>query len=115
MQLVPGRHRRAPNAACNGAQKVTIGWQRLLGQPELENRRREVPRALLVHKGRSRSITVAAFRVAVEASALIDVFAIGDPFARSWRRGIRRFECVRLKEVPPLVAHLAMFPEIRDE
>src|SRR4029450_5864625 len=115
LELVPGWHRRAPNTACNGAQKVTIGWQRLPGQPELENRRREVPRALLVHEGCSRSITVAAFPVAAEASPLIDLFAVGDPFARSWHRGIRNFALLRLKHPPPLAAIPATFPAMRDE
>src|SRR4029453_2062657 len=112
---MPGRHRRAPNAACDGAQKVAVGWQRLLGQPELENRRSEVSRALLVHKGCSRSITVAALPVAAEAPPLIDLLAVGDPFARSWHRSIHNFELLRLKQVAPLAAIHAKFLEISDE
>ena len=51
-QLIPGRHRRAAHAAGDRAQQIAVGRDRLLGQPELEHGRCEVPRALL-DRGRS--------------------------------------------------------------
>ena len=114
-QLVPGRHRRAAHPAGDRAQQVAVGRQRLLGQPELEHGGREAARALVVHEGRGRPVAVAVDAMATEAPSLIDLAAVGDPFARARKGGFRDFQLLRLEEIAPLAAVHAELLEIGDE
>ena len=95
--------------------QVAVGRQRLLGQPELEHGGVEVARALVEQEGRRRPVAVAVHAVAAEASPLIDLLAMGDPFLRARERGIHDLKLLRLEQVAPLAAVHAELLDIGDE
>src|SRR4029077_9379641 len=114
-QFVPRRHRRAAHAAGDGSQQVAISGNRLLGQSELEIRRIEVSRPLLEEEGCGRSVAVALNAVAPDASPLVDLLAVRDPFARAGQSGLRDRQLLRLEPVAPLAAVHAKLLDIRNE
>ena len=112
-QLIPRRHRRSAHAAGDGSQQVAVGGDRFLGQAELEGRRIEVSRPLLEEEGCGRSVAVALNAVAPDASPLVDLLAVRDPFARAGQSGLRDRQLLRLEHVAPLAAVHAKLLDIR--
>ena len=82
-ELIPGWHRGATHAAGDRAQQIAVGWERLLGQPELEDGRSEATRPLPIKEGRSGTVAVAAHPVAADAPPPVNFLAVGDPFFRT--------------------------------